>query len=280
MIILFLCVFTIIIITILIIPSNTKVKGKDHFVTREKWLSDKWLLEIPQPQKKVCIFCYETRHQAGLQKLKALNATYCRVNNYTFLYHERSSVDKIYPPYWIKVKLAYDLLQTQEYDYIGWIDSDVVMHDTNIRVESIFSVLGPDYFFVKSTDNDHWLNRFNAGVWFVKSCPQALDFFHDWLSSYPATSWKRLKQNKWICTTCTTYANGPEYEQGAGTTLLESEKYKSAVLTLDWRILQGYDLANVKDIAFTLHFSGDLKNFMYKYIHQIPVTDTIQYSDR
>jgi len=236
------------------------------FVTREKWLSEKWHLQFPQGHKKVCVFCYETRTVPGLAKLKVINENYCQVNEYTFLYLTETPEEDKYPPYWIKVKLAYELLQSQKYDYICWIDSDVVMHDIDIRIESIFSALAPDQFFVKSTDNDRWFNKFNAGVWFVKTCPQALEFFQDWLHSYPRKSWKRLSNQKWICITCKTYANGPEYEQGAGTKLLESKKYKSGVITLDWRILQGYDLRKIKNVAFTLHFSGDFKNYIYQYL--------------
>jgi len=237
------------------------------FVTPEKWVSEKWQLQFPQPHKKVCVFCYETRVQSGLTQLKEINEKYCHVNDYTFLYISETGEEEKYPPYWIKVKLAYDLLLSKKYEYICWIDSDVVIHDTEIRIESIFSAFTThQQFIIKSTDNDRWFNSFNAGVWLVKTCPQAIEFFQDWIQSYPTNSWRRFKNNKWICTTCQTYANGPEYEQGAGTRLLESEKYKSSVITLDWRILQGYDIRQVQNIGFTLHFSGDFKNYMYSYL--------------
>lgn len=241
---------------------DSKIVNPD-IVSSAEWVKQHWVLEVPRPAKKVCVFCYETRSQSNFQKLRALNTAYCKLHNYTFLYFD-APIN--YPPFWAKVKLGYDLLASEKYDILFWIDSDVVIHDTSICLESIYSTFGQqkDIFFMKSTDNHKWTSPFNAGVWLVKQCPRALEFFQDWFASYPSDRWHQMSQNNWKCLQCHEYANGLEYEQGAGTKLLQSPKYAPFVTTFHWTIFQPYEIQDT--VPFTLHFCGDFKPYMAKYL--------------
>ena len=230
-------------------------------ISETQWITRRSMLTQSDPQFRVCVFSFDNRisSNSSLQYLKQHNEKYCQTHGYTFLFFDTYPADL--PLYWMKVKIAYDLLRNNQYDVLMWIDSDVAIYDHEICVEQMFK-LNPKVFFIKSPDNDQWASDFNSGVWVVKRCEQAQRFFQEWLDSFTRTKWVKQEQ-KWECIDCA-WA-GMEYEQGIGDMMCR--KYHLNILTLDWKILQGYNTAG--DKPFTLHFSGNLKIQMNQFISQM-----------
>ncbi len=228
-------------------------------VDMECWNQQKSQLCLPSEQR-VCVFSFDNRNPLPepLQRLQDQNRAYCDRHGYDFKLFTTYPMDL--PPYWVKVWLASDLLS--QYDLIVWVDTDVVFHDQDIRVENILPLWNEGAFFFKSTDNHRWTSKFNAGIWGARNDERAHQFLQEWKSKYPADRWQKKNEGKWVCHHCV-WA-GDQYEQKSGERLLLSKEYSPHVLTLHWSILQEYRCETNE--AFIFHFAGDIKHNMLKYI--------------
>ena len=111
------------------------------------------------------------------------------------------------PPYWRKVAIAKDLLETDLYKGIMWLDTDAVIFNMDISLDSVGDTA--KHFF-KAT-NSAGNKIFNAGVWTVKNTKQGKAIMKKWLELYDPSKWKHVGKNwstegEWA---------GDDYEQGA-----------------------------------------------------------------
>jgi hypothetical protein len=209
--------------------------------------------------KRVAVVSYDDRkNNKDIITLKNINEKYCLKNGYDFLFFDSySPFDSTYPPYWIKVKILYDLSKSNLYDYLMWIDSDACVHNQNIKIENLFN-FNHQGAFIMAPDYPYPISKFNSGIWMVKNNEIGKKILKDWLLLYDNKTWKK-KNGKWICSG---FWAGESYEQGAGKKLLKNEKYSQYVI-----YLPGSTLQNFKPVseAFTLHFVGRLKKYIQAY---------------
>lgn len=208
---------------------------------------------------KVAIVQFDNRSDADLHPLDLLiarNALYCRKHGYHHAFLR--SHDRDIPVYWLKCHLMEEFLSAG-FDIAVWLDTDAVIHDLEIPIESFFD--GRE-IFVYSGDVPIWENTspFNAGVFFCKG-GQCRELMQDWLSHYPADSWEK-RDNGWVCKDAV-WA-GPAYEQGCFVNHV-LPRYRSTPLfkPLSWKVLQSpYPL----DESFTLHFTRLMRGNSYVYL--------------
>ena len=211
-------------------------------------------------KKRIALICYDNRQSdPKVLAFKDINEQYCQKQGYTFLfYNSYSPDDQQYPPYWLKVKILYDLIMTDQYDYLMWIDSDACIHNPEIKIENLFN-FDPEAVFVASPDP---LTIFNAGVWVVKNNTLGRELMSDWIKMYDPSKWTKTASGKW---SCQGMWGGIDYEQGSGRRLLLTPKYSPWVLFLPFKTLQYYR-GNAN--SFTLHFMGELKERINHYLNE------------
>lgn len=230
---------------------KTKTKKREGLETWTHVSKAQWqTLEHQRSKAQVCIFSYDDRkNEPSIEKLKAINEAYCQKQGYEFLFFDRYPANL--PPYWMKVKIAKDLVDSGKYNYVMWLDSDACVHNFNVRLESLFA-FHRDAFFVMAPDHERWTSNFNAGVWALKCGTMAKHFLEDWLMLYDASKWSQT-ESRWSCQQCS-WA-GDAYEQGAGEKILKTETYAPYVIRLPWEILQN---DTPTTLSFTLHFAGKM----------------------
>jgi len=193
------------------------------------------------------------KSQPDIMKLHQRNAVYAQLHDYDYYFFWEYPGDKEYmPPYWLKVLIIADILKTQEYDYVMWIDSDACIADHSIRIERLFQVFGrKNDFFAFGMDFAPFFADFNAGVWIVKNTPLAAEFLAEWLTKYPPQRWYK-KQGKWLCRGVW---GGKYFEQGTGGELLRHKKYCHHILAFSTEIIQSPGFHD----GFTHHYHWEWK---------------------
>jgi hypothetical protein len=192
-----------------------------------------------------------------------------------------------YPPYWVKVKIIYDIINNTKYnDYDGfiWVDSDAVFTNKNILslVDNYHTFyISPDpYSYNYNTisdiydSNSLWyhkiifyiLNNINniysivelplcVGVFLVKNNDIGKKIINNWWEKYNHNKWTK-KNNKWE--TDGVWA-GVDYEQGSFNEYIYP-KFKKHIKILHSSVLSDIDSSNSN--SFVSHYMGSRKKYI------------------
>lgn len=166
------------------------------------------------------------------QELHARTHGYDRITDESVFVPERDAT-------WSKIPLLQKYLP--KYDYIMWIDGDVLITNQDRKIEDFIELLDPDKILLIGKD----FQGLNAGVFVIRNCPLALDLLAD--------AWKREE-----------LAHVLFHEQTAITDLLTTPKYKGMVQIIPHRfinIMNAYDYRMDPRIHwlpgdFCIHFAG------------------------
>lgn len=144
-------------------------------------------------EKPWAILQYDDRGiEEMYKKVVEVNKKYCKLHGYTYIYR-KDHFDL--PPYWIKVKLSLDLLKTNKYKGILWMDTDAGIYDCKMTLEEFTKDTGKHFFISK----DAWFDskyKINAGVWMVKNTAIGRNIMKAWFNKYNRDLWIK-KDNKW-----------------------------------------------------------------------------------
>lgn len=150
-----------------------------------------------------------------------INRLYCSKYGYDYRLINHA-IDEL-PPYWLRVKDAYSLLNETDYDVIMYLDLDAVFHDFS---NSLSQLLENKYDFFVSKDPANLFSEdintiVNSGCFIVKNCSWSKNFLRQWLyaciddkgdmTGVCKSDWK-FNLHKWVCKGCK-WA-GIKYEQG------------------------------------------------------------------
>lgn len=119
-----------------------------------------------------------------------------------------------YPIYWQKIVAIWAVLNTNQYDYVMWLDSDAALTDKCGPLADIFDLTPDKHLFVVG---ELWHTQtLNAGVFALRNSEKGSQIIQELLDSYFSNAkhkWsKNKKTNKWECSMC--IWAGQEYEQG------------------------------------------------------------------
>lgn len=205
----------------------------------------------PGPTDRVAIICYENRSSPAITSFRKLNEKYARHHGYKFFFFREHHEDQStgYPPYWIKIKLLFDALNTDQWDYVVWIDSDACLCNSAIGISALFTIFNPDACFLMIGDD---VSTFNAGFFIIRSSEKGKEFCTEWLGKYPRANWKQNADGKWTCGGCR-WA-GSKYEQGAGTALLRKKKYAQYIIRCPIKFFQEQNPNHPQ--MFVVHYMG------------------------
>jgi hypothetical protein len=127
------------------------------------------------------------------------------------------------------------------YDYIMWIDGDVLVTNQDRKIEEFINLLPPEKFLLIGHD----FQGLNAGVFVIRNCPLALDFLTD--------AWNRPELARVLF-----------HEQTAMTDLLATPKYNGHAQVIPHQfinIMNAYDYRMDPRVHwlpgdFCIHFAG------------------------
>ncbi len=131
--------------------------------------------------------------------------------------------------YWQKIAAMEQALE-REYDWVMWVDADVVFTNPNVKIESIIERYGNDKDLIVATDL--WLGRhdqINSGVFLVRNSPGGRKLIADIASLY--TKYKNRRT--------------PEQQALQDTILNENGLVENAVIVPQRAINAFYDVAKI-----------------------------------
>ena len=146
-------------------------------------------------------------------------------------------------PYWRKVFVVKDILNSNKYRGVLWLDTDAALYNMEIDLNGLVE---EGKHFYKSRDATPMNGGFCAGVWFVLNTPTGKEILSKWGEKYNPAVWRK-NNSKWK--TNGTWA-GSNYEQGS---FIENiiPAYKDVLKDYHHQYLQATDPS---DQAFILHF--------------------------
>lgn len=96
---------------------------------------------------------------------------YCQKHGYDFIFCE-AQVDPSRSIYWSKLLLALQVLETDAYQWIVWLDADTIIMNQDIPLEDIIDKN------VNFSIGKDW-NGINSGVFYLRSCEWSRQFLTD-----------------------------------------------------------------------------------------------------
>jgi len=151
---------------------------------------------------------------------------------------DESIWDRSRAPMWSKIPLLQKYLS--EYDYLVWMDGDVLITNQETRLEEFIEILG-DKMLLVGRD----FQGLNNGVFIIRNCPLAFDFLKD--------VWTKVE-----------YAHVLFHEQSAMDEFMKTEKYKKSFVLITHKyinILNAFDYRVDQKVHwvpgdFCIHFAG------------------------
>jgi lipopolysaccharide biosynthesis glycosyltransferase len=150
----------------------------DSLACRMDWYKKTYQVEnnrysLPTPTFKigVCTLgCGEKYADDVIHYGRQTMIDYCNKWGYDFV-TENKSLDEDLPPHWSKLLLMLQLMESDNnYEYIVWFDSDIIIMNDDIQVTDLILLQMKDTDFLLSRDIS---NHINTGVWIVKNSEYA-----------------------------------------------------------------------------------------------------------
>ncbi len=186
---------------------------------------------------RIAILTTEDRQELDFVKLHNKNIKdYCNKWNYEYIIYLTCNL----PVYWCKIKHMIELLKTNKYDYVMWMDSDTIINDFNISLNSVIKYCNEKDIIIGTDDTITGLqsllfrkknNNKNAGVFLIKNSEIGLSFLENCLNklTYDCINKDGKLKGRWA---------GKCYEQGIMNLLINTiPKYKTSTFQLDSNIL-------------------------------------------
>ena len=196
-----------------------------------------------KPKKyKICFVTFEDRNEEYIDLHNKNIKKYCDKWGYKYLHVKKN--DSGISPYWYKVFLVNDLIKTDEYDYVFWMDSDTIINNFNIDLgEDILDKYDSDIFV--ASDNIKY-DVFNSGLFIVRNSEIGRKFMDDWIKEYDSICEKGNGSLRGVwAMSC--------YEQGNMNKLI-FEKYSKNTTFLDGNIFQNNN--SCFEEVFVMHHYG------------------------
>lgn len=224
----------------------------------------------------------------SFNKLITTNKEYCKLHGLDYVFINKNYDN--YPPYWIKVKIIYDMIHNDKYNkYDGfiWIDSDAVFSNKHKNILSLINnnhsfyispdpitfysslIYGKDLYkkdiklyeimihkFIE-TINNLFSNNLSlcVGVFMVKNNKVGKELINKWWNKYNPSAWSK-KNNKWH--TDGIWA-GIDYEQGTFNSIIYPI-YSNHIKVLHSSVLSDINYNNSN--SYVSHYMGNRKEII------------------
>lgn len=208
-------------------------------------LNNNMLYKPLNKNNKIAIITFDNRKNTKYIELHNKNITeYCKKWNYEYIFYDKC----VHNVYWCKLYFVLDALKTQKYDYVMWMDSDTIIKNPNISLDSIINKYSSDIY----VNLDNGSAVYCSGVFIIKNSPMGISYLEDC-----------IKSNNKKCTTKNNklkgFWAGLCYEQGIMNELIFQKYYKYTTCLPEYLVLNDYinetnDICN--EDTFILHIYG------------------------
>jgi hypothetical protein len=194
-------------------------------------------------QYKIAFITFEDRDQEYIDLHHRNTKNYCVKWNYEYIHVNKNPTN--ISPYWYKVFLVNDILKSNKYDYVFWMDSDTIINNFNIDLgNDILGKYNSDIFI--ASDNIKF-DVSNSGLFIVKNSEIGKTFMNDWEKLYLPICEKGEGSLRGVwAMSC--------YEQGNMNKLIV-EKYSKNTTFLDGNIFQNNNSC-FSDVFVMHHYGG------------------------
>ena len=138
---------------------------------------------------KWAIVQYDDRPLKDVDKgLMNRNNHYAKKWNHDYIFKKDGYEDM--PPYWRKVFLVKDILESGKYRGALWLDTDAMVYNMETDLNTLVE---EGKHFYKSRDATPQNGGFCAGVWFVLNTPTGKEILSKWAEKYNPSVWVKNK---------------------------------------------------------------------------------------
>jgi hypothetical protein len=132
---------------------------------------------------KIAVFQFYTSNVVYGPYSETINEKYCNEKGYTYICEkDNSKINTIAEDrslHWGKVKLVQEVLNTNNFDYVLFLDADAIISDFNQRIEDF---IDDRYDMIFAEDIGHH-SSMNTGVFLSKNSEWTKNFFNTWWES-------------------------------------------------------------------------------------------------
>lgn len=203
-------------------------------------------LDEPVIKKNRILFVTFDNRQAEYITMHNKNLlNYAKKYNYDYKFYTTCD----YNVYWCKIQFVLDSLETNNYDYVTWLDSDTIIRDKDIDIGDILNKYASDIFV--ASDNISKYDLINAGMFIIKNSETGREFLRDCIRNVKKSCFNSDGTLKGVwAATC--------YEQGQ-MNLLIADKYYDNTTVLPNEVLLNYGICTDGSFIIHLYASSDEK---------------------
>jgi len=172
----------------------------ENFITSVKKINDKLGIDETETTKlielkklKICLVSHFTENITNVANITIPNKEdYSKKHNYYFKYHKGRLSNR--HPGWDKIIILKEVLESNLYDYVVWVDNDAYITNPEIRFDFICNTNPDIKLIIASEDNYrntktlnpnldylelHNLRIINTGVFILKNDKWSIDFLNN-----------------------------------------------------------------------------------------------------
>jgi hypothetical protein len=185
-------------------------------------------------------------------------------DKYGYTYKYISNYPSDINTYWKKIFIVRDELQTNQYDYVMWLDTDTIILNFDFNLNTLINSYNADLFLID--DNIFPKQQINAGVFIIKNTSIGKSYINDIISSY--NNLTCIKSNSKILKGIW---GGTCYEQGQMNIVLNSNnEYLLNCTVLPREIFFcGTDISNCFPNQFLFHYYGTKSAHRFRLFYLI-----------
>lgn len=210
---------------------------------------------------KILFVTFDNRPNLKYVKMHNKNINdYAKKWNYEYIFIDKCD----YNVYWCKLYIVLKYLNSENYDYVVWLDSDTVINNYDICFGDILTNYDKDIFI--GDDNHPLFYLTNAGVFVIRNTNIGKQFLIDCIKNfYSNCLTKDGKLNGIWAGTC--------YEQGT-MNLIIAKKYSNNTFILPKNIIYNKDIC--RHDVFILHMYNSSEPDREKCFLNTLLNDTTQ----
>jgi hypothetical protein len=146
-------------------------------------LINKNILSKPINKKnKILIITFDDRPNVTyINKHNENFKNYADKHGYEYKYEHVYNQNLNTNPYWYKIYLVKYYLDTNLYDYVMWVDSDTIILDNSVDLNSYLNSYSSDLFFC---DDNQIIEKINAGIFVVKNSKNGKQYLNDCINNF------------------------------------------------------------------------------------------------
>lgn len=221
---------------------------------KKNYLLNNNMLDKPSDKvNKFAIITFENRKDSEYIDLHNKNVSeYCKKWNYDYLFYDQC----VHNVYWCKMYLVLDALKTNKYDYVLWMDSDAIIKNPNISLDSIANKYSSDIF----VNVDHGNSVYCAGVFMIKNSTIGIEYIEACINKNTNKCLSENNKLKGIWA-------GLCYEQGIMNELIFGKYYKYTTCLPEYLVFNegiGENMKTCDEDTFILHLYGSSNDLRTK----------------